>query len=289
MRKLIFGCGYLGCRVAELWKAQGCEVFVVTRSQDRAESYQHHGFQTLIADVTQPETLHRLPSAETVLYAVGYDRSAAPSISEVYAGGVENVLKGLPEDTEQFIYISTTGVYGSADGDWVDERTPPAPKRDGGVASLAAEQALVSHPLGRHSAILRLAGIYGPGRIPYLEKLSNAEPLAVPSSGWLNLIHVDDAATIVTATDQWLRQADNYGPQVYCVSDGNPVARGDYYREVARRIGAAPPLFVEPGASSPAAQRAGVSRRVSNQKLRESLGAGLKYPSYREGLRAILG
>src|SRR5690606_18544469 len=138
----------------------------------------------------------------------------------------------LPTSVDRAIYISTTGVYGSAGGAWVDEQTPPNPHREGGKASFAAEQVLAAHPLARRSAILRLAGIYGPGRIPYLEQLRAAEPLPVPTEGWLNLIHVDDAAQIVIAVDAWLtaRQKDD-GPHVFCVSDGVPVARSDYYAE----------------------------------------------------------
>ena len=77
-----------------------------------------------------------------MLFAVGFDRSAGASIDDVYAGGVRNVLAALPSDIGRFIYISTTGVYGNAGGEWVDEDTPPDPQRDGGRASLAAEQAL---------------------------------------------------------------------------------------------------------------------------------------------------
>ena len=81
---------------------------------------------------------------------------------------MRNVLAALPAETGRLIYISTTGVYGPADGDWVDEVTPPDPQREGGRASLAAEQVLAAHPLGQRSVILRLAGIYGPGRVPFI-------------------------------------------------------------------------------------------------------------------------
>ena len=246
MQKLIFGCGYLGCRVAERWKNAGAEVCVVTRSEERAEEFRFHGFQTIVADVTRPETLLNLPAADCVLFAVGYDRLAGPSIGEVYTEGVRNVLQALPLDTGSFIYISTTGVYGNSEGDWVDETTPPDPKREGGRASLGAEQALSSHRLGKRSAVLRLAGIYGPGRIPYLDKLKNGEPLAVPNAGWLNLIHVDDATEITIRAEAWLARSDDEGPHLFCVSDGSPVVRGNYYREVARLMDAPPPQFSEP-------------------------------------------
>ena len=88
--------------------------------------------------------------------------------------------------------------------------------------------------------------------------------------------------------DSWLTGQDGSGPHLFCVSDGSPVARGNYYREVARLIDANPPSFVEPDPESPAAQRAGVSRRISNEKLLHDLGVQLSFPSYREGLAAIL-
>jgi nucleoside-diphosphate-sugar epimerase len=199
------------------------------------------------------------------------------------------VLATLPPSVTRAIYISTTGMYGSASGEWVDEATPPDPQREGGKASLAAEEVLRSHPLGASSAILRLAGIYGPGRIPYLDQLGAGKPIAVPSAGWLNLIHVEDAARIVVAADKWLamRHAAD-GPHVFNVSDGTPVIRRDYYAEVARLIGAPPPGFTAPPGDSPAALRAGANRRISNEKMLRELRVRLAYPSYREGLAATL-
>ena len=283
MTKLIFGCGYLGHRIAKLWQAAGEAVCVVTRSVDRAAQLRDEGFQAVVADVAIAGTLHNLPPAETVLFAVGFDRSAGNTIHEVYADGVKNVLATLPSSVERFIYVSTTGVYGPAEGDWVDETTPPNPQRNGGKASLAAEE-----HLGENSILLRLGGIYGPDRIPYLAKLRASEPIAAPSEGWLNLIHVDDAAEIVLAAEAWSK-TQTAGPHVFCVSDGQPVVRGDYYREVARRIGAKPPQFVAPDPASPAAARAGANRRISNAKLQQELKYEFAYPSYREGLAAILG
>ncbi|HEY1066845.1 MAG TPA: hypothetical protein VGE52_12070, partial [Pirellulales bacterium] len=92
--------------------------------------------------------------------------------------------------------------------------------------------------------------------------------------------------------DRWLAERDaSDGPHVFCVSDGVPAVRGEYYAEAARLIGAPPPQFTAPPADSPAAARAGADRRVSNAKLRawmEQAGIALQYPSYREGLAQIL-
>lgn len=281
--RLLFGCGYLGLRVARRWRDAGDRVVAVTRSADTARRFRAEGLEPLTADVTQPESLRQLPVADTLLFAVGYDRSAAPTIQQVYAEGFRNVLASVPQATGRVIYISTTGVYGDAAGGWVDEQTPPAPSRDGGKASLAAEQVLAASPWSGRGAALRLAGIYGRDRLPYLAKLRAGDPIAAPREGWLNLIHVDDAATAVLAA----ASADQ-PPPVVCVSDGTPPQREDYYTEVARLLGANPPRFTEPDPGSPRAARAAADKRIANRLMLERLGIALRYPSYREGLAAVL-
>ena len=286
MTKLVFGCGYLGERVAKRWRDDAQDVAVVTRNAERVREFTERGYAVTNADITRPDTLQDLPVAETVLFAVGFDRSDGQSIEQVYAGGMRNVLAALSTGVRRVIYISTTGVYGPGDGEWVDEQTPPDPRREGGRASLAAEEVLAAHPLGKNAVVLRLAGIYGPGRIPFIDKLRSDEPIVAPSSGHLNLIHVDDAATAVVAAER-INTFEN-GPRVYCVSDGRPVERGEFYREVARQIGVQPPTFIPPDAGSPRAIRAQSDRRVRNTRMLNELGVKLKYDNYRAGLAAIL-
>lgn len=289
MKRLIFGCGYLGARVGRLWLDAGDEVVVVTRSEERSQTLAEEGFTPAIADVTHAESLaehtQRFDSPDTILYAVGYDRTAEPPIQEVYAGGLLNVSHAIDGPTPRFIYISSTGVYGGADGDWVDERTPPAPQRPGGLASLAAEQALRASQFAEQGVALRLAGIYGPGRVPYLTALQAGEPIAAPCEGHVNLIHVDDAARVVVAA----AAAEGPLPTTLCVSDGSPPIRGVYYGEVARLIGAAPPTFVDPPEDSPRAARAAADKKVRNDLMKQTLDYSLHYPDYRAGLAAILG
>lgn len=312
MRTLVIGCGYLGTCVARRWRDAGEQVFVVTRSQEHAHEFQREGFTALVADVTQPSSLRNLPAAETILYAVGFDRSATastgrPTIEEVYAGGLKNVLTAIEADdcqaaraphsrqgerqqpklaTPRIIYVSTTGVYGPAAGAWVDESTPTDPRREGGLASLAAERILAAHPFGAHGIILRMAGLYGTRRVPFLEPLRGGEPIAVPESSLLNLIHVHDAAKVVVAAQQLPPFTD--GPRVYCVSDGEPVERATFYREVARQLGAPAPTFVAPDLNSPRAVRAEANRRICNARMLVDLQVQLEYPNYRSGLAASL-
>jgi nucleoside-diphosphate-sugar epimerase len=282
--RLVIGCGYLGLRVAGRWQRRGDEVFAVTRSAERASVLRQSGLCPIVADVTCRETLSALPPAETVLYAVGYDREAGLSMREVYVTGLLAVLDSLPASINRLIYISSTGVYGQTDGQWVIEDSECEPTRESGRVCLEAERALQAHRLGERSVILRLAGIYGPGRLPNQSALRTAEPIAAAPDGYLNLIHVDDGASVVLAA------AEHGQPSpLYLVSDGHPVPRREYYAEAARLLGAPPPRFVSPPPESPKAARAEGSRRVSNARMLAELGVQLKYPTFREGLAAGLG
>jgi nucleoside-diphosphate-sugar epimerase len=281
--KLIFGCGYLGLRVADRWVAGGTPVCAVTRERERVSSLQSRGIEPIVGDIMASNTLRRLPAADTVLFAVGHDRRCGHSIRELYVDGLRNVLEHLPRGVSRFIYVSSTGVFGQSDGNWVDETSPCEPTREGGRACWQAELLLQQHPLGGRAVVLRMAGLYGPGRIPRGKELQAGLPIDAPSEGYLNLIHVDDAASAVLAADERAPL-----PSLYCVSDGHPVMRRDYYCQLAALLGAAEPQLREPRHDAPAALRASASKRVSNQRLISQLGCQLQYPSYREGLAAII-
>src|SRR4051794_19097800 len=103
MVKLVVGCGYLGARVARLWRASGEQVHVVTRKLERAREFERAGYLPIVADVTRPESLAGLPAADTVLFAVGFDRASGATIEQVYVTGLQAVLHGLPSNTKKFI------------------------------------------------------------------------------------------------------------------------------------------------------------------------------------------
>jgi nucleoside-diphosphate-sugar epimerase len=283
MAKLIFGCGYLGRRVAGLWRAKGATVFAVTRSAARAADLAASGIEPLVADLTMASQLKIPQDVRTVLFAVGFDRSGTASIDDVYVGGLARALESLPETVERFLYISSTGVYGKVTSGEVDETSPCEPTREGGRATLAAEELLRASKFADRAIILRLAGLYGPGRIPRAKDLVAGRPIDAPADGWLNLIHVDDAARIVLLAEDRCQP-----PRTYVVSDGHPVQRRAYYDELARQLGAPPPRFVEPPVDSPAASRAASNKRVNPQRLFAELSPRLQYPSCREGLAAIV-
>ena len=174
--------------MARLWRAAGDDVIATTRRENPTLEMIDTGAFRRRADVTQPDNTQVAAirscverSADRVAALLRRLRSSVTSvdIEQVYAQGCRMCSAALPVvRSTRVIYISTTGVYGPAGGEWVDEQTLPAPERDGGKASLAAEQVLAAHPIGKRSIILRLAGIYGPDRIPYIDKLRAGEPLA---------------------------------------------------------------------------------------------------------------
>lgn len=283
MVRLIIGCGYLGHRVAQQWLLGGSKVFAVTRSSEGAAELEREGIEPILADVTEPHTLRKLPEADTVLYSVGYDRRGGGSRQEVYADGLRTVLEALPSTPQRILYTSSTGVYGPSEGRVVDETTPCRPAREGGLAIFAAEDVLRNHRLGDRGVILRLAGIYGPGRIPRLADLLAGRPMAVPHEAHLNLIHVDDAAAAIVAAE--VRAVP---PAVYNIADGHPCLRRDFYRHLAALLNRPEPQFIEPDSGEALSQRAGENKQVSNARMLAELGVRLRYPSYREGLAAIV-
>jgi nucleoside-diphosphate-sugar epimerase len=190
MAKLILGCGYLGLRVARCWQTAGEEVFALTRSPERAAQLAAGGIRPLVGDLARSTKLEFPPNVSTALFSVGFDRSAGQSIHDVYVEGLARVLATQPTTTRRVIYVSSTGVYGDVTGADVNEDSPCRPTREGGRACLAAEERLARSPFADRAIILRLAGLYGPGRIPRAADLLAGRPIDASRGGWLNLIHV---------------------------------------------------------------------------------------------------
>ena len=290
-RRLVVGCGYLGQRVARLWNQAGDDVFAVTRSVNRQQMLSAEGFSPLVADVTRPETLADLPKIDTVLVAVGMDRSVYSDIRKVYVQGLKNVLDALPASVQHVIYVSSTGVYGNFDGAWIDEEARTEPKREGGKACLEAEQLLKDSRWGSRATILRFAGIYGPERVPTRQQILDKQWDRLSPAGYLNLIQVDDGASIV----QLIARSVDVDPdntdtlaQTFLISDGQPSLRRDYYDWIADRFGVGP-IPWDPQAVAPQESRASSSKRISNRKLQQHFSIDFMYPDYRAGLAHALG
>lgn len=275
MRRLVVGCGYLGERVARFWRDAGDDVYATTRG-DRADALSRAGLRPLKMDVTHGPALGPLPVVDTVVFAVGRDRRSRATMLDIHVTGLRSLLDTLPVSTGCVIYVSSTGVYGQDAGEWVDEESVCEPVSEGGKACLSGERLLIAHARGRDALVLRLAGLYGPGRVPRGADLTAGRPIAGPPDAYLNLIHVEDAAAAVVA-------AAASGPvtaRTYAVSDGHPPTRGEYAGWLATQLGVPPPVF-EAGS--------GLGKRVRNARAVHELGLRLKYPSYREGLAAMRG
>ena len=276
--KLIFGCGYLGRRVAMAWLSQGNRVLAVTRRREKAEELRRQGIEPILADVLDPSSLGGLPQVETVLSAIGLDRSSGASMRQVFVDGLANVLAALPAPG-RFIYVSSSSVYGQSDGGWVDEDSPTEPEEESGRIVLEAENLLrVRLP---DAIILRFAGIYGPGRLLRQKTIQAGEPIVADADRWLNLIQVEDGVRAVLAA------AERGQPgRVYNICDDSPVRRRDFYAELARVLGASPPRFLAPPADQPAPPHEKANRRIRNRRMREELQVTLSFPNHVGGLRA---
>jgi nucleoside-diphosphate-sugar epimerase len=223
---MIFGCGYLGRRVARLWRGAGHRVAALTRGN--ADALRASVIEPISGDVLDPTSLRALPAAATVLYAVGLDRSAGTPMREVYVTGLENVLNALPS-CARFIYVSSTSVYDQSDGGWVTEDRSTRPTDESGKVVLEAEQLLQAKC--PNAIVLRFAGLYGPDRLLRKQPILISEPLIGDADKWLNLVHVADGASAVLCAETRAAPAETYN-----IADGTPVSRRDFYTRLAELL-----------------------------------------------------
>jgi nucleoside-diphosphate-sugar epimerase len=282
---LVIGAGYLGERVGRLLAGRGVRVFGTTRSVDRAQALRAQGIEPIVADVLVPDSLGDLPAAEWVVYCVGADRRSGSSMRAVHVEGVRNVLDRIAARPTRLVYTSSTGVYGPSQGGLVDEETTPEPVLESGKALLEAEQLLFERQaaFGVSALVVRLAGLYGPGRMVRRLSVERGEPIPGSADHLLNLVHVDDAAAAILAA---LERGE--GGRVYLVCDDRPVSRREYYGLMAELLGMGPPSFVAPEPGSPDALRDQSQKRVSNRRMKLELKVSLAYPDVTTGMRAAL-
>jgi nucleoside-diphosphate-sugar epimerase len=280
--RLVVGCGYLGTRVATRWLAAGDRVFGITRSPARADALAALGITPVVYDVTtrpgstQLHTLDALPPLDTVFWAVGFDRTSNTTHRDVHVDGLARLLDALA-GSPRVILSSSTGVWGDEGGGIVTEETPTNPGREAGRVLVEAESLLQSHPKGPGAA-LRFAGLYGPDRLPRLDDLKAGRPIAADPDSWLNLIHVDDAASVVCA----VAAAATPRP-LYVVSDGHPVLRRDWYGHLAAITGSPSPTW---DLSLPRTR--GADKRVDPSLLFHDLPIPLAYPDPLRGIEAVM-
>ena len=270
---LSIGHGYSAQALARRLLPQGWQIIGTTRTEAGAKALRATGIDALVwpeADLSGPlaKATHLLTSvapgdSDPVLQAIG------PQIAR-------SALKWVG-------YLSTTAVYGHHNGDWVDETTPLAPTTARGAARVQAEADWTALGLPLH--IFRLAGIYGPGRGPF-EKVRDGTARRIHKAGQVfSRIHVDDIARVLHAA--LLRPH----PGVYNVCDDDPASPEDILGLAADMLGLPPPPIVpyEQAEMTPMARSFyAENKRVRNDRIKTVLGVTLDYPTYREGLAAIL-
>lgn len=286
---LIIGCGYVGGRLARRLHDDGVPVTGWTRTAQSSAALTAQDIPAVAADLDSPLDwpLDQIPSS--LLYL------APPPSEGAEDTRMQHFLKALAQARHRslgaaprIVYMSTTGVYGNCDGDWVDESRPAAPAVDRARRRWDAEQQLRAwrERDGGELVILRVAGIYGPGRLP-LERLQRALPMVRPEDApWTNRIHADDLVSVCLAA-----MARGRDGEVYNVTDGTPGNMAEYFRAVADRAGLPRPPEI-PLAEAGERLSAGLlsylaeSRRLDNRKMLRELGVTLAYPSLAGGLDA---
>ncbi|MEO2041618.1 MAG: SDR family oxidoreductase [Pirellulales bacterium] len=278
--RLIVGCGYLGQRVARRWIQSGSTVFAITRSPENAEMLSAENIHPIIGDVTaadgSPKSLRDLPEVDTVLWSVGFDRSADASYHDVHVTGLLHILEKIP-NTPRVIFISSTGIWGNETADDVDESTPACPTREAGRVLLEAEAALEKHPKGPGVA-LRLAGIYGPDRLPRVTDIVENKPIPANPESWLNLIHVDDAASVICDITEVPSPES-----LYVVSDTTPIRRKDWYSSLAQLTNSPPPRW-----AAEATRLRGGNKRVNSSRIWNAIQKRPDHPNAIDAMRTLL-
>jgi len=308
---LIVGCGYVGAALGALLADPGASrggpgrrVWGLKRHPRRLPAR----VEPLAADVTDPRSLDEalaalvatLPGApEAVVYAVAASGFSDEAYSSAYVDGPANVLDALARADRvpaRFVFVSSTGVYGDAGGEWVDETTPPEPAGFSGRRLLEGERLLAERAaaLGSRSrnrpdrpdrlgrgllpVVVRFGGIYGPGRTRLIDQVRSGEARCVDGPPtWTNRIHRDDCAGVLA---HLLDLPEEELDPVYVGVDTEPAPRAEVLRWIARRLGVDPPPRV-PAEDAAAGRRRG-TKRCSSARL-QATGYRFRYPTFREG------
>ena len=300
--RLIVGCGYVGQRVARIWRNQGDVVYAITRTEARAVDLRRFGIVPIVWDwlaggPVQPGLeMQAISSAsrielETILISVSHSPQPGVESSETHTKGLKNLLALLPSSQfdathAKWIYLSTTGVFGpSTPGGWVDEESTVSPERPGSIAAYAGEQWISENIIESKRVVMRPVGIYGPDRVPRWQSIRDQVPLQADPDSYLNLIHVDDLATIIRSVSDM-----SMNRTLYCVSDGSPVVRREYYEFIAKLGNWPAPIFDTDYVNSMerSRTRSDGNKRVRNTLIQSELGLPLLFPSFREGLSSLL-
>jgi nucleoside-diphosphate-sugar epimerase len=279
MRVLIAGCGWVGTKLGEELDAAGHPTWGLKRDPSGLPS----PLRPLQADLLDRESLPGLlPEVDAVVYATSADSSDPDAYRAAYVDGVRNLIEALSARSfpvSRFLFVSSTAVYGDAGGAWVDEETPAVPDGFRGEILREGEEAVLSSAF--KSSVLRLGGIYGPGRTRLIDRVRSGEATCPEVEGrddgtWSNRIHRDDAAGILS----FLLEHPEPDP-IYIGVDHEPARLCDVYTYVAELLDVSPPR------RAPSPDRRRSVKRCSSRRVRDQ-GYRFRFPTFREGYRAIV-
>lgn len=272
MTVLIAGCGDLGTQAALYFAAAERRVVGWRRSPGKLPPQ----IESVAADLTG--TLPPVPAdTDVVVIALTADGRTEAAYRTTYYNGTANLLGALDRDgvkPRRIIFVSSTAVYGNDDGGWIDERTPPSPSTATGAVLRETEEMLIER--APQAVLLRLSGIYGPGRTRLIDQIRNGMVDAGSPPHWTNRIHRDDAAAAI------VHIAGLDAPAAtYLGTDNEPAVLSEVQSFLAAEMGV-PFRPMNAAEGIPA-----TGKRCSNALLTAS-GFDFTYPTYREGYRAVL-
>jgi nucleoside-diphosphate-sugar epimerase len=277
MHVLVAGCGWLGTALARRLLARGDRVTGIRRDPSRAAALAPLGIEPLALDLADPAAGALLPSTDAVVACQAAGADSEPAYRAAYLDANRVLLAAAERSGARFVYTGSTGVFGQRDGSEVDEATPPAPASVTAEVLARAERLVLERAAaGARASLVRLSGLYGPGRIGVVERVRSGALALGPGEGaWMNFCHLDDAIAFVLAA---LDRAPAGG--VFHGSDARPAQRREVVEWIAQRIGIAPPRS-ERAAPGP-------DRRISSAWTRATLGVELRWPSFAEGLAPLV-
>jgi nucleoside-diphosphate-sugar epimerase len=279
MHVLVAGCGWLGGEIARRLVSRGERVTGIRRDPARAAALARLGVEPLAVDLSAPGAEGRLPDVDAVVACQSATSEGEAAYRAAYLDATRTLLAAARRcGARALVYTGSTGVFGQRDGSDVDEATPPVPV--GATAAVLVEaERLVQGAAGDglRASVVRLSGLYGPGRAGVVDRVrTGALALGPGDDAWMNFCHLEDAAAFVLAAlDHAPAGALLHG------SDAGPARRREVVEWIAGRLGIAPRCAEAPPAGS--------NRRVLSARTRAALGVALRYPSFREGLAPLLG
>lgn len=272
-RIVIAGCGDVGSALGVRLAQAGHDVWGVRRRVERLPA----GLRGVAADLSEPSSLSALPpDPEVIVYAAAADERSEAAYRRAYVDGVRNVMRATAtsETVRLFAFTSSTAVYGQQDGGWIDEASDTEPAGFNGRLVLEGERLVLGS--GLPAVVVRLAGIYGPGRTRLVDDVRAGRAVCRGAGPvYTNRIHRDDCAGAL----QHVLGLPHPDP-VWLVADDEPAARCDVLCWLASRLGVDPPAHVDGPPEPP-------GKRCRNTKLRRS-GWTPHYPTFREGYEAVL-